>query len=121
MDIETRDAARRVLVEARALIIDENKWTKFTYIEEGRYCAVGAHDVAVSRLASKKIARVRQASFGALRDALPDQPFWAWIPEYNDHPETTHADIIALFDRAILSLTPPVETPAEAERELQHV
>jgi hypothetical protein len=23
------------------------------------------------------------------------------IPQYNDHPDTTHADILALFDRAI--------------------
>ena len=38
----------------------------------------------------------------ALRAALP--PSIAWIPDYNDDPKTTHADILALFDRAIAAV-----------------
>lgn len=45
------------------------------------------------------------AAYGLLMDALPAHyrfsSFGGEVPGYNNHPKTTQADILALFDRAI--------------------
>jgi hypothetical protein len=85
---------RKALIEAKALIATPERWRKdgkFGYGTEC-LCALGAVNVvggAVGR------GHLRQA----LMDELPAP--WAEVASFNDHPFTTHADIMALFDRAI--------------------
>jgi hypothetical protein len=87
------------LIAAKALIDSPEKWGKRFYYQHARtgcMCALGA---------------VRQAVFGQVlgvhdntpeAEALKDElPKGRWVDEFNDHPSTTHADIMALFQRAI--------------------
>lgn len=76
------------LIAAKALIDTPEKWIKGELSKNGCYCALGA----VQR-ASNYNVRTKDA----LYDALPD----VGIMTFNDDPNTTHSDIMALFDRAI--------------------
>jgi hypothetical protein len=95
------------LVAARALIADERNWIKGDYDREvdGRtcYCADGALLAASWRpdltygvydLARRTLALHARGGEG--------------IIYFNDHPMTTHADVLAMFDRAIEATAPEV-------------
>lgn len=84
---------------ARALIDAPERWTKGVFCLDGKYCALGAA-LAVS-IPGLPIEL-------ALSDAVPASFHnYGWhlrivrIVRFNDAPATTHADIMALFDRAI--------------------
>lgn len=91
------------LIAARALIDTPEKWGKGDGISapKGCLCAESACFVATESEADKN------AAWEALEDALPEPWRTRCIEEdlavhwFNDHPDTTHADIMALFDRAI--------------------
>jgi hypothetical protein len=90
-------SVRENLIAAKAIIADSKKWGK------GRgaapptsgLCALGAAGLS---------GGWREPA--ALEDAMPVR--WQGRPVYafNDHPDTTHADIMALFDRAIAAQEP---------------
>lgn len=83
MSIETANALRA----AKARIDTPGKWCKHQGDNgNGRCCAFGA-------------AWSSSPALRALREALPEGN--RSIAGYNDAPTTTHADIMALFDRAI--------------------
>jgi sugar phosphate isomerase/epimerase len=90
-----------VLIAARAEV--EAGWCKKVAVDHhGNVCAVGAIDTA---LGVPKVTRTyaiggvaTRAARTALRDALPAV---LNVPHFNDDPQTTKADVIALFDRAI--------------------
>lgn len=87
---------RENLIAAKALIDTPEKWGKGSLEPRpGCYCALGAlWEVGEnSPLTPER---------GVLRKYLPAG--FHNIPGYNDHPDTTHADIMALFDRAIGAL-----------------
>lgn len=111
------------LIAAKALIDTPEKWGKgtsaYTSLPNKPLCAHGA----CRRLAH--VTRRDEVEFSArqkLREVLPD----VWpesrsaitldgirtVPDFNDHPDTTHADIMALFDRAIAAadLSPSNQT-----------
>lgn len=106
---------REVLVAARALIDTPEKWVKGTVAAYAngdrcsvdspkacRFCAYGSLLLATERDADL-VRRAEQALDVA---AGATDPF-----EYiriNDAPSTTHADVLALFDRAIAAC-PEVE------------
>lgn len=99
---EVRTTLRDDLIAAKALIDTPEKWGKGAYIpREGCYCALGAvakvadHDPE----AAWSDDRVK-GLWDALAAALPGSRD---VPTFNDRPTTTHADIMALFDRAIAS------------------
>ena len=82
------------LIAAKALIDTQEKWR-----QDGRYgllsgslCAEGACMTAT---------RSYNQLVDFLYDALPGKNRWKSVAEYNDDRRTTHADIMALFDRAI--------------------
>lgn len=87
---------------ARGLIDTPEKWTKHTLIRDDggtlQRCAVAAC-YAVGRSYSGKLERALQRqiplTFGGASNRLPS------VARFNDAHTTTHADIMALFDRAI--------------------
>jgi hypothetical protein len=103
--------AHELLIAARAMIPTPNDWTKGVNARDADgdpvdacdpnavcYCAEGTMQCAdaVSR-GNGNFLR----ALAALSAALPEA-YQNWdIHEYQDLPETTHADVLALFDRAI--------------------
>lgn len=105
MTRETADILRR----AKARIGTPDKWHKGDYFEgidsdtatapfpdNCPACAYGA-----VMWAGGHDANVTPADI-ALREAARGMPReWPDVDIFNDHPDTTHADVMALFDRAI--------------------
>lgn len=86
------------LIAARALIDTPEKWRQSRGDDgPGTPCCAM---VAVSRVAAGDTDR-RHAMWLVLRDHAPGFKDHATIGRFNDAPKTTHADIMALFDRAI--------------------
>lgn len=88
------------LIAARALIDTPEKWAKGNDIspENGRYCAA----VACNQFASAQVMfQALRAAFTASHAPARHILGVCEIFEFNDDPATTHADIMALFDRAI--------------------
>jgi hypothetical protein len=83
------------LIAARALIDMPEKWGKGSYQEGGCHCAIGAVLKVQGLLGISCFAGDEE---NALKAALPTLDM---VEHFNDHPFTTHADIMALFDRAI--------------------
>jgi hypothetical protein len=93
------------LIAAKALIDTPEKWLKDAADDFEACCALRAiervHGTGFSSYS-------KHPEYAALQDALPPE----WVRDnpdrpvgvYNDHPTTTHADIMALFDRAIANV-----------------
>lgn len=84
------------LTSARALIDTPEKWCHNASYR-GEYGKAPMD--AISALVGVKGGPYAQLLLVMMIAALPD-PFMS-ITEFNDHPDTTHADIMSLFDRAI--------------------
>jgi len=88
---------------ARALIADPKHWGVFAYEDHGRFCAVGAIRKAVTGHTS--IDLMSGASYQLYRrvtDYIEDQFLLrnsGGLTGFNDTHE--HAEVLALFDRAI--------------------
>lgn len=95
-----------LLRKARALLEMQNHWTKraFALNAEGYvtdptgndavcWCSVGA----IRRVAGGAHRTAVIESTNALTACLSGR----YISEFNDDPNTTHADVLAMFDRAI--------------------
>jgi len=83
--------AHDVLVKARALIADPERWIKKTMKDdEGRMCMVQA------------IKEVDAIGVGGV-DAIMALERYTQMPpsKFNDLDKTTHADVIRIFDQAI--------------------
>lgn len=89
---------RENLIAARALIDTPEKWVKDAHEKDGCYCAMGAIGAVLPRNYHGWVSDTAQ--YRALAAAVPAE-FHGNVPNFNDHPATTHADIMALFDRAI--------------------
>lgn len=87
------------LIAARALIDTPEKWIRDRIENAGCFCAMGAIAEA-TRTQRGGVWTSETAEYAALRDALPEGGTRS-VPTYNDNRSTTHADIMALFDRAI--------------------
>lgn len=96
------------LIAAKALIDTPEKWgkPKNSFFEKGadvgslRSSAMGAiYDVGTQ---PKSVGY--EALYSALDAAVPEsfrlRGAVGALMQFNDHPDTTHADIMALFDRA---------------------
>ncbi len=86
------------LIAARGLIDTPEKWGKgdgaFTSPPAPLLCAVGA-------CAEARRRANRPFFFELTRALIEHVPEGMSVFAYNDAPSTTHADVLALFDRAI--------------------
>lgn len=86
------------LKAAKALIDTPEKWGKGDDVSNRRLCTM----LACSSISLGPTGAFDQMR-AALLEALPPHASRS-VPQvvnFNDHPDTTHADIMALFDRAI--------------------
>lgn len=90
------DGTLRVLIEARELLSDPRRWTRGDYCRGDAFCIMGALGY---RLEGQEESFARDDALCLLGCELPTR-LWN-IPAFNDRPTTTHADVLALFDRAI--------------------
>jgi hypothetical protein len=101
------DSALSVLVRARALIADEQRWCRRTYARGWRGLPVPVQSATAQRF----------CALGAIMRAgrelgLPNEPArnaleWQTVrpvQDWNDDPARTHNDILAAFDTAITAL-----------------
>ena len=91
---------REGLIKARALIDTSDKWCKIHFAAPGQHCTMGALEATVGH--DRAYGPYRTALLAALPNGFP----YVSVINFNDDPSTTHADIMALFDRAIASLGP---------------
>lgn len=112
---------KELLIKAKAVIADPTKWTQGVMARdaEGRpvgfsdkkadcFCAVGAVNVAALKAHAEVTEEVTYIpAIGAIRAlnraaSQRSAPF-TLIEEFNDMGTTTHAAIMAVFDKAIAS------------------
>jgi hypothetical protein len=90
------------LIAAKALIDTPEKWGKGEYKPSpGCFCAFGA--LMAARGVDPEDDTSVTDEDRALAKALPSgwHKVTSEVADFNDHPDTTHADIMALFQRAI--------------------
>lgn len=90
----------QILLQARALISDPDNWIQGKEYDLKGFCAFGA-----VRHASEYDDNVCWKVMAYLKRELPRRwVFFRWrsVAQYNDNK--THADVMALFDRAIARL-----------------
>jgi hypothetical protein len=88
-----RDPRLEKLGEIERLLINERQWCKHRLRDEhGRYCLAGAmQEVEALQLLKPIILRAAREVGG--------KRYWR-IESFNDHPRTTHADILRALRRA---------------------
>lgn len=90
---------------AKALIDSPEKWIKGRFAVDKLGLTTSYDDPRATCFCAVGACR-RYCFRGDLDEALPES-FVALgkkaspVVEFNDHPDTTHADVMALFDRAI--------------------
>lgn len=102
------DEVGQIILKARELLSDPGKWHQGGYKRGGAFCVLGAlgwRKKYVFRKGSKApcgsntiLARLVNA-LPAYAERSPEPQNWN-IARFNDSPNTTHADILALLDRA---------------------
>jgi hypothetical protein len=95
------------LIAARSLIDTPEKWRKDDSTQHDNCCAI----IAVERTQARTIFAMYDALYLQIPQSFrtDDEEPGVCVGEYNDAPATTHADIMALFDRAIQAATPEPE------------
>ena len=95
----------KILKAARAKITKPERWTKGEIARNAAGKEVSPRSkeaVCWCALGALQAAAGKKCSFIEIDDlAYELTPRWTWIAKVNDHKDTTHADILALFDRAI--------------------
>jgi hypothetical protein len=111
-----------ILVDARARISGRNSWVKRCFQNESGYCLVGALSLACGspgfNVTNRTERRLTQLLAKQLEPNLP----WGMrllparyrLMSFNDHPRTSHDDVIGLFDRTITRLAKSAFTEARA-------
>lgn len=108
-----------ILKAARALISTPDKWVKGVYARNDKgvsvpdndpaacaFCAVGAMRHACKIAEHELDTRASDPYFLAKR-AVRAQTNHGAVSDFNDDEETTHADVLAAFDRAIAAYESP--------------
>jgi hypothetical protein len=100
-----------LLIAARAKIAKPEHWTRQSMMRDAQgvstydpkkahcYCLVGSMAAANNE---DPLAYDPQGAIKALNKALRASPFrFNMLSAFNDHPDTTHADVLAVIDAAI--------------------
>ena len=113
-----------LLMDARSRISDHKSWVRHRFQDGDSHCLVAALSLAcgsrsfqMPNRTEKRLARVM------VKQIAPDAPFLTRcglmparmrLMSLNDGPRTTHADVMALFDRTIdhLAYMVPNSVPA---------
>jgi hypothetical protein len=110
-----------ILPEARGHISGKNSWVKWRFQDGNGYCLVGALSLACGspefNVPSETELRIAQL----LAKQLPREAAW-WtrlefvavrtrLMSFNDHPRTTHEDVLAVYDRSIHCLASRIREP----------
>lgn len=90
----------QILLDARAFLSDEKRWTKGSFWRGDACCLKGFMTIS---------GNYNSKAYALLSEALPDHFKWDSelarlydpIVRFNDHPSTTHADVLAVLDKAI--------------------
>lgn len=93
------DSVVQLLTEARAKIADPKNWIKGRFVVDDCYCSVGA--VYMSAVGEDNRA-FRMEAIKALRVAAGVES----VIDFNDAETTSHADVLAMFDKAIANACP---------------
>ncbi len=97
-----------VLKGARELLSDEKRWTKGALArdKDGHETGIAVDPDAVCWCAYGAIEHCNKEGYGAeiAMNRVVRGLGWPSIGAFNDADSTTHADVLALFDRAIASL-----------------
>jgi len=97
-------SVRDNLIAARALIDTPEKWVKGNYLRGGCLCALGAARLACFGVVHGDDVDDRNPVAIALKQQLSAE-WHGSVDDFNDDRDTTHADIMVLFDRAIAACT----------------
>lgn len=111
-----------ILTKARELIAEPKRWTKHRAASVSPtgptlkpndpnaacWCAVGAcakavgKDLTVPKDSAWGDPEVRMAIYGLMETVTAQHgAFYSSLPDFNDSPSTTHAEILDVFDRTI--------------------
>lgn len=102
------------LLDARSRIAEPSHWIKRAFKSGNSYCTVGALMAACGNDGMKALGSVEGRLVKLLANELPRRQRIRWrmtfqpaqwvVMAFNDDPKTVHADVLALFDRAIARL-----------------
>ena len=100
-----------LLWDARSLIRDQSSWVQGRYSNRDRLCLVAALSITAGSLdfqmpnrKERRLARLLAARLPENAPALARLRFFSARQRlilFNDSPQTTHADVLAVLDRAI--------------------
>jgi len=107
------ESTRELLIKAKALIDTPSKWCRDSYARDAAgekiklvcdprvvsWCIMGALRAVALRCTDRRWETTYTACSDVVRRVSSPSDF----VKFNDDPATTHADIMALFDRAIES------------------
>jgi hypothetical protein len=105
-DDRSEMTTHEVLALARRLISDEERWCKESYGIAGTpMCAIGALLAVSDSRYVQAFPHAERALVAALGgDQSRHDPMC--VEKFNDAEETTHTDVIGLFDKAIAATAP---------------
>ena len=90
-----------LLKAAKAKIADPEHWTKRWFARTATDAKCMALSVRAVKWCAVGACETVGADYGRAWSLLRENAPGGSLPALNDAPETTHADIMALFDRAI--------------------
>jgi hypothetical protein len=100
-----------ILLDARARISGKNSWVKRCFQNGNGYCLIGSLSLACGSPAFNVTNQTERRLTRLLANQLAQNQPWGMrllparfrLMSFNDHPRTTHEDVLALFDRTICS------------------
>jgi hypothetical protein len=98
-------SALEVLKKARELLSDESRWTKGAFARTMWGEETSGSDPEAECFCARGAITHFRGGFDAvlaLQDALPSS--FTAVSAFNDNKDTEHADVLNLFDRAIVKL-----------------
>lgn len=100
-----RNKMHKIYREARELIAKRSNWGKGAYECDGKFCLMGAI------ITKSDAMTLREPLHHCIQKHFPSRP--SHIEDFNDHPRTTHKDVLKVLDCAIADTAPqPRKEPA---------